>query len=283
MFDRLSQLRNISTYYNNAYGNYDHRTLRHYLAEVDKIKNNCNILNSCSESLEKLKSFAISANTPEEEAETSRRLDGLLLMGRQTIEVVTNQLTQLKNDNVLFCNAQGDDDQCQIRVNLEKVCLRKFRESLSRFWHRHEGFQAALRSKAEQQLGMMYPGKSAAEITGMLDAGCTNEQSQLLKDRCLDLQKLQKSVEELNFCFQQFRTLIQLQSQIGGDVECSIGNTKQATETGYHRVTEASALITRRRQTTMLWRLPLLIIIGLFVGYVLIFVFKLHKLMGFNF
>jgi syntaxin 1A len=158
------------------------------------------------------------------------------------------QLEALKEASSAQEELRPDSAECKIRVNMQLSMVKKHQQLLSDFQRMQMDLKRILERREAQDLRMLCPEASEAQVQQMIQDGATSSQVFMtkvagshamlydelarLRDKHQDILRLEKSIKELAELFQETALLVDTQGEMLDSIEVHVQNAKEYTQKG---------------------------------------------------
>ncbi|KAJ3105465.1 Syntaxin-1A [Phlyctochytrium planicorne] len=259
----------------------DSEEMKAFFEEVASMRDQIAFIKSSIDQIEKAHQNAMNTISEEQAAENTKELERLMSVTNKQSSEVRNKLKAMEAANKKLLKTPGSSADARIRITQHGVVTKKFLDVMMEYKDVQKKYQEKYKQQMQRQFLIVNPAASPEEIDKMLTSGgesgpvfaqsiVQNGQKaeakralQDIKDRHADVQRIEKSIIEMQQLFIDMSVLVSAQAELLNHIEINVNDAVEQTDQGVEHLKGATKLQKKTRK-------KMCIIIGLLVGVMLI-------------
>ncbi|KAJ3290871.1 t-SNARE [Rhizoclosmatium globosum] len=246
--------------------------------QIETIRDDITTVKKTIDQIQSAHENALNVISEAQSAETTKELERLMDRANQLSSGIRNRLKAMEAANKKFAKQTRSGD-ARIRVTQHGAIAKKFLDVMMEYKDIQKKYQDKYKQRMQRQFLIVKPNASEAEVEKMMndDKGPVFAQSIMhqgqkaeakralaeIQDRHADVQRIEKSIIELQQLFIDMSVLVAAQGELINQIEIHVDDAIDQTEQGVNALHKAVKLQKKTRK-------KMCIIIGLLIGVFLI-------------
>ncbi|KAI8848275.1 t-SNARE [Chytridium lagenaria] len=253
--------------------------MKAFFEEIANTRDQIALIKNGIEQIEKTHQNALNIISEEQSVANTKELERLMASTNKQSTEVRNKLKAMEAANKKLLKTQSNAGEVRIRVTQHGVVTKRFLDVMMEYKDVQKKYQDKYKQQMHRQYLIVKPTATPDEIDSMVngEAGPVFAQSivqngqkaearralQDIQDRHADVQRIEKSIIEMQQLFIDMSVLVSAQGELLNQIEINVNDAVEQTDQGVEHLKGATKLQKKTRK-------KMCIIIGLLVGITLI-------------
>jgi t-SNARE complex subunit (syntaxin) len=265
--------------------------MQDFFGQVAGVKKQMEMVNTNIRELEEMQNKAITDVYGGQEFKQGieEKSDDTNLLCQQVRTALKNMDADLKG-KVQYDPSIEQSSDFKIRKNMLATLTKKFTDTMGRYQDCQAKYKERCQATVERQYRIVKPDATQAEIDQVMEGGggdsiftehmlaSKNAQARAaledVKEKHADIQKLEKSIEELHQLFVDLSVLVESQGELLDTIEYSVSQSLSYTKTGVQELEKANEYARKSRKKMCILIAILLVVVLVVLGPIL------HSVLG---